>query len=83
MSTPAFYHSLCCTPSGHFFCVYVNAFKWDVQAPGLSFHSSSTLHWREARRVDRGNEGKVSGVKLELLIRAPPLNGILCRTLPL
>lgn len=47
--------------------------------PWLSFHPFSTLHWRDGTKVDRGNEGRVSGVKLELLIRAPPLTRILCR----
>lgn len=47
--------------------------------PWLSFHPLSTLHWRDGRRGDRGNEGRVSGVKLELLIHAPPLTRILCR----
>lgn len=47
--------------------------------PSLSFHPFSTLHWSNGKRADRGSEGRVSGVKLELLIRAPPLTGILCR----
>lgn len=70
-----------------FYCFFfLNVFTRDLKSslllpiiPGRPFTPFSTLHWRAARRVDRGNKGRVSGVKLELLIRAPPLTGILCR----
>lgn len=69
--------------------LFLNVFTRDLKSsllhpivPGRPFTPFSTLHWRAVRRVDRGNDGRVSGVKLELLIRAPPLAGILCRASP-
>lgn len=51
-------------------------------APPSTNHSLSALppspHLHR-RRGDRGKEGRVSSVKLELLIRAPLLTRILCR----